>query len=55
MDLTTPAVEVKENMSYGSVKAETVTQEPFYDVADTKQQPVGIHTGENLAYGHIKL
>ncbi len=57
--LTTPreAVEMKENMSYGPVRvqSQTATQEPVYEEADTLQQPaVHVHTGGNIAYGHIR-
>ncbi len=56
VNLITPreAVEMKENMSYGPVRvqSQTATQEPDYEEADTLQQPV--HTGGNIAYGHIR-
>ncbi len=47
---------MKENMSYGPVRvqSQTATQEPVYEEADILQQPANVHTGGNVAYGHIK-
>ncbi len=58
INLTTPreTVEMKENMSYGPVRVQSqaATEEPVYEEADTLQQPVNVHTGGNIAYGHIR-
>ncbi len=47
---------MKENISFGPVRvqSQTATQEPVYEEADILQQPVNVHTGGNVAYGHIK-
>ncbi len=49
-------VEMKDNMSYGPVRvqSQTATQEPVYEEPDAVQQPAHIHTGGNVAYGHIR-
>ncbi len=57
-NLTTPreTVEMNENMSNGPVRvqSQTATQEPVYEEADILQQPVNVHTGGSVAYGHIR-
>ncbi len=58
VNLGTPkeTVEMKENMSYGPVRvqSQTATQEPVYEEADILPQPAIVHTGGNIAYGHIR-
>ncbi len=48
-------VEMKENTSYGPVKAQsqTATQEPVYELADTIQPREVVRTAGNVAYGHV--
>ena len=55
MTIERETVEMKENMSYGPVKlqSQTATQEPVYEEADILQQVGDVHTGGNVAYGHI--